>query len=220
MKPKLILCLALVLSGGLFGCSTVPRQTMESPPVTLGQAFCDFDRDGTNDVLSLVWVSGKHYVDDEIWCGEGEKYSGKFIFRVQLSSGTTVDTPFDLLKVPFDFFFFSNHQPWPIFTADYNNDGQPDFNIISYGSCNRDACCLFTVLPSGKVEPLEIEGIDWLPVVRTGEHSTAEFNLTSTGFYYTTGSPFETGLEFLDWDAKQRIFHLREEKINLRNQIK
>jgi hypothetical protein len=30
MKPKLILCLALVLSGGLFGCSTVSHRSLPS----------------------------------------------------------------------------------------------------------------------------------------------------------------------------------------------
>jgi len=30
MKPKLILCLALVLSGGLFGCSTTSSRSVET----------------------------------------------------------------------------------------------------------------------------------------------------------------------------------------------
>ena len=32
MKPKLILCLALVLSSGLFGCSTMKEQTAQLSP--------------------------------------------------------------------------------------------------------------------------------------------------------------------------------------------
>jgi hypothetical protein len=32
MKPKIILCLALVLSGGLFGCSTITSQSQSQNP--------------------------------------------------------------------------------------------------------------------------------------------------------------------------------------------
>jgi hypothetical protein len=61
MKPKLILYLALVLSGGLFGCSTAPRRstTRVTPEqnatnalstlhvgMTIGDADQDLGRDG------------------------------------------------------------------------------------------------------------------------------------------------------------------------------
>jgi hypothetical protein len=41
MKPKLILCLALVLSGGLFGCSTAKPHPEAANPLSLSIALLD-----------------------------------------------------------------------------------------------------------------------------------------------------------------------------------
>jgi len=41
MKPKLILCLALVLSGGLFGCSTAKPHSDAANPLSLSIALLD-----------------------------------------------------------------------------------------------------------------------------------------------------------------------------------
>jgi hypothetical protein len=41
MKPKLILCLALVLSGGLFGCSTTKPNSDAANPLSLSIALLD-----------------------------------------------------------------------------------------------------------------------------------------------------------------------------------
>jgi hypothetical protein len=41
MKPKLILCLALVLSGGLFGCSTTKTHSEAANPLSLSIALLD-----------------------------------------------------------------------------------------------------------------------------------------------------------------------------------
>jgi hypothetical protein len=221
MKPKLILCLALVLSGGLFGCASVHKTTQyrcgEHSPVTLGKVIYDFNHDGHDDTLSLIWIGGRHYMDDENWCGEGEKYTGQFIFHVELVNGRTVDTTFESLNVPFDFFFASDKQPWPIFVADYNNDGQPDFNIISYGDCNSSAGCLFTVLPSGKVANLPIEGSDYFNINRDddAQHSINSLKLTGAGFHYRyyghLGNP-DFDYSF-DWDAKKKVFHEHQQKV-------
>jgi hypothetical protein len=217
-KPLSLLQVVLTVPAlaGLFGCVSVTRPSIQSPPVTLGRAVFHLNADRTPDVLSLIWVNGRHYMDDVPWCGEGEKYEGQFIFRVQLGHGRIVDTPLDSINAPFQFFFVAENQPWPIYIADYNHDGQLDFNIVSYGSCSHDLCGLFTVLPSGKIERLKIEpGNDDLVIERQDRsvHSTKEFQLTPSGFCYTTWFFGEDYLENVDWDAKQKLFRCHEHKI-------
>jgi hypothetical protein len=242
MKPNPILWLALVLSGGLFGCSSFGTKTgttvEDQPPVTLGHACFDFNQDETNAVptppehrclLSLIWVEGKHTMQDaEPWCGDGEKYSGKFIFRVKLTNGVTVDTPLESLcpNGCFDFIFAEEAQPWQIKMADYNNDGQPDFNIVNYASCELSDCFLFTITPLGKVELLRFDGkfgeVDAFTMSKESDQSTdqLEGNLTSTGFYYEYNDRFDgprkLAVESFDWDAKQKIFHELDHVIQLR----
>jgi hypothetical protein len=234
MKPRLILCLVLIFGNALLGCSSPGRKTStasaDQPPVTLGVAFFYFKHDEAAgpsappypNTLSLIWTSGRHFTNDDGGCNSvGEQYSGKFIFRVELTNGMTVDTRLETLYTngDFDFILAQDTQPWRIFTADYNNDGQPDFNIITPCCCNYDNCYLFTVTLSGRVEALKIEGPDSLMINRTGDPSTEELGeLTPGGFYHESFDVLERvqTLEFLDWDANQKIFHSREEKIPLR----
>jgi hypothetical protein len=220
MNPKLLLGLALALSGALVGCSTSKptAKTVEMPPVRLAYALHDFDNDGNKDWLWFIWVDGK-FGDDPEW-PVGKRYQGHFIFRVEFADGRTVDTSCDALKVPFDFIFFDEQQPVEMRVLDFNNDGQPDFGIVSYGASNCDLVSLFTVLPSGKVETLKIAGQDGNDglVVNKGENDSS-FNLTPTGFYYlySNWQQREDDLEFLDWDTQSKQFHLREQKIKWRN---
>lgn len=167
MKSKFLLYLALVRVGGLFGCSSISIENStkveDQPPVTLGFARVELSEYDTNAVpasltnychLSFIWVEGKHTMNDaELWCGEGEKYSGKFIFRVEFADGKTMDTPLESLCPDgcFDFIYAEESQPWQIKMADYNNDGQPDFNIVTYAGCNLSESHLFTITLSGKI---------------------------------------------------------------------
>ncbi|HZM04786.1 MAG TPA: hypothetical protein VFC44_17430 [Candidatus Saccharimonadales bacterium] len=231
MKSKVVVCLSLVLSGILIGCASVGRKTgataATQPPITLGRTDYDF-KPGQKMFLSLIWEEGKYtrYNEEDDWCGQGDKYSGKFIFRVELldalAGNKTVDTSLDSLYPDggwVDFIFADLTQPWDFRMADYNNDGQPDFNLANYGGCSHELCSLFTVTPSGKVEVLKIDGkSDPLVVGRAYDHSVPDFNLMLTGFYYERfDRPNDADyLEFLDWDAKQKTFHSHEQKIVLR----
>lgn len=246
MKSKIILCCALGLIGVFLGCSSPGLKTkddaLDHPPVILGEAFFSFDNhNGTNAIaqsadsttnichLSLIWVEGTHTLKDpEPWCGDGEKYNGKFIFRVQLPFRAPLDTPLESLNPDgnFNSFYVAENQPWHIEMADYNNDGQPDFNIVTYGSCVNSTCYFFTVTSSGKVEPLKVEGTGSLPINspdRRDLQSTEIFGqqLTSTGFYYEFYTPRgvhgpEMHWESLEWDPQQKVFHLRDSTMQLR----
>jgi len=249
MKSKIILCCALGLSSSLLGCSSLGLKTKADapnhPPVILGEAYFDFgsshNQNGTNAIpqastwttnnchLSLIWVEGTHTLNDpEPWCGDGEKYYGKFIFRVQLPNRASVDTPLESLYPGgnFNSFYVADNQPWHIEMADYNNDGQPDFNIVTYGSCVNSLCYFFTVTSSGKVEPLKVDGTGSLQINspdRRDIQSTAIFGrqLTSSGFYNEFYTPRgsngpELHWESLEWDPQQKVFHLRDSTMQLR----
>lgn len=205
----------------LAGCAT--KDVDETcGPVELGAAF--ISGDGNILHLSLIMESGRHWVDEEPSPFMGEKYEGKFIFRVRFQNGTYVDTTFASLgdDMP-DFFFDSTNQE--IFVADYNNDGQPDFNIVSWGNTRMNTCQLFTIPPSGKVERLHVahpppESGD-LVVNRIDDGiSTDEFKLTKEGFYFVVHwgppNPLEDSVMFVDWDKREKVFRCREEKIPLR----
>jgi hypothetical protein len=227
MKPKLLPGIALVLSVGLFGCSTIRQPGAHAgPPVVLGRALYDVDRDGRKDCLSLIWVAGRHTLQDkEPSCADGEKYGGKFIFRVKSAGGKIVDTPFDSLGDDLPDFFFAYAGVQPIYIADYNHDGQPDFNILSYGGCRWLDYDLFTILPSGKIERLKTKAIadpkigpaSQLGIPKSfGEISTDQFQLTPAGFFYESGSRDETALIFSDWNKDEKVFYERQQIIQLR----
>ncbi len=214
--------LFVTLLPSLASCAAPFAATNDCPPVVLGRAVQDFNGDGRNDVLSLVWMGGRRFVDEDLWCGAGEKYTGQFVFRVAFAGGATVDTTFESLGLNdvFEFFRAWSDQPWPIVTADYNHDGRLDFNVGSYGSCINSAFCLFTVLPAGRVAPLRIEGANVLVLAPPDENSTDAFELTAAGFCYEDyrrRTP-EKDKDFkvsLDWDASRRLFRIREEKLEL-----
>jgi len=230
MNGRLLCTLAPILCGGLAGCSRVSPTNnsleKEIPPVTLGYALFENvipARQTNHCQLSFIWLEGNHTMHDaELWCGDGEKYSGKFIFRVQSGDGSVVETPVESLYPDgeFEFVFAEKEQPWEIKMADYNNDGQPDFNIVTYGSCNYSTCSLFTVCASGEVEALKLEGTGSLTMNRTDMRSTDEFkaNLTPAGFYYEFYDRQNSTLnvESFDWDAQQKIFHVRNYAIQTR----
>ncbi len=210
--------LALAL---LAGCVTTPAlfSTKDHPPVMLGRAVHDFNGDGKDDTLSVVWIGGRHYVDEEPWCGEGRKYTGQFAFRIALGGGATMDTTFESRGLGSDdgdvFFRVDSDHPFRIVTADYNHDGRTDFNVGFNADCNYSTFRLFTVRPSGQVVPLRIEDRDELTLVGHDE-STDEFDPTPTGRCYGT---VRFGIQehfkvSLDWDVQRQFFHVREEKWN------
>jgi hypothetical protein len=189
-------------------------EIVESPlqPITLGRALADFDHDGRIDELTLRWIGGRHFSDDDLWCGMGEKYTGKFAFHVAFANGRSVDTPLGSIWANADddtwFRAPPAGRPFTLFTADYNHDGNIDFNLGQYASCNGSIFQICEVRPSGKIAALDTEG----GVFSSGHEDSMDFDVTETGFIFshydnTRGS----GVTYrADWDTKQRRFQMTE----------
>jgi hypothetical protein len=79
MKPKLILCLALVLSGGLFGCAT--NHQLTGLPIRYHNAQCDF-----TFYLPASWQD--YSILTQQW--EGEKYLPEKDKDVVLARGSII----------------------------------------------------------------------------------------------------------------------------------
>jgi len=75
---------------------------------------------------------------------------------------------------------FFRAMPWRIRFADYNHDGQIDFNLGQYDSCNGWLYKLFTISPTGQVTPLLKPG-DGIPST-DNSNSTSEIRVTKAGF--------------------------------------
>jgi hypothetical protein len=66
MKPKLILCLALVLSGGLFGCSSIAQHSVSAPKQDEGakEHFKDYlAKCDTNEIRCLWFLQDNPEID-------------------------------------------------------------------------------------------------------------------------------------------------------------
>jgi hypothetical protein len=76
--------------------------------------------------------------------------------------------------------------PWVIRFADYNHDGQLDFNLGQYENCNGWTYTLFTIARDGKITPLKVEGVTEGLCVQAADNSTAEIRAIHSGFWYKT----------------------------------
>jgi hypothetical protein len=180
----------------------------QSRPV-VAKVVRDFNADGRPDALTIELVSGKRYVDEELWCGSGDKYEGEFAVVVTLAGGKTVrhslrelfgwdDSPTTTLFFP--------AKEWPIVLADYNHDGQLDFNLGQYGSCSGWSYRLMTVSTDGNVSTLGTPD-GWLFLLDR-EPSTNQIRITTEGIAHTyndnsVGHAWDVHLR---WDSKQRVF--------------
>ena len=197
-----------VLSAPLWG-ATPDHQAH----TTVAEALRDFDADGRPDTLAIELVSGKRYVDDDGWCGAGDKYEGEFAVVVKLAGGRTIRHSlrelFGRNDSPSTLFFPAKE--WPIAFADYNRDGQVDFNLGQYGSCNGWSYRLMTVSTDGKVSSLGTSGEGWL-FLSDREPSTTQIRITADGIAHTyydnsVGHSWEV---LFRWDSTQRVFVEKE----------
>jgi hypothetical protein len=194
------IALAILLSGG-------PRAAPAVEPLEMMRVDRDLNGDGVVDRFSIRMVSGRRYVDRVLWCGgDGvEKFEGQFEVCVWLSQKRPVCTPLNpLLEDPIrgynsrgkkvstqpDIWFPTAE--FEINFADYDHDGQIDFNLGRYGGCRGSVYTLLTIEPSGVVirlldDPLFLKGV-W------GTSIAFEVTPTPTGFRCSSWDDSRDGL--------------------------
>src|SRR5271154_7016281 len=107
MKPKLILCLALVLSGGLFGCATVnqtPRQYIIAP-ANQGEATESLYYDNPSpDILQNIKVARISLTKDELnkLAALPKDQTNSVTWLVEIDPDTTRDGPWKTQLYLFD----------------------------------------------------------------------------------------------------------------------
>jgi len=222
MKRHLRVAIAVFLF--LAGCSTVRTTKPAETGANLGrdgtkviEAEKDFNGDGRIDLISIWLTEGKKYNDTDMWEGQGEKYEGQFVIRVEINGGKNVSTNLNKLFYPPDgkygrMFFWT--KAWELAFADYNHDGQLDFNLGQYASGVASKFRLFTVSSEDAVSELPVAGNSWgfLGPVRT--HSTTKIEATDEGFthrYYCRR--LGRGVQrWYRWNKEKKRFELSKQE--------
>jgi hypothetical protein len=212
------LALALGSVPGLCACSVreaaPPASEVSAPAgsdaVPIVQARRDFNGDGTEDTLAIYLASGRRVHDADPWCGAGDKYEGRFIVTVEVAGQRR--------SVDLNALFGSTDElwlwatPWAIAFDDYNSDGQLDFNLGQYASCNGWRYRLFTVTLGGEVSLLPVEPTDDVAVAAE-ESSTSRITTTPQGFeveYYDSSRGGRVLASYV-WDRRMDMFLLKQD---------
>lgn len=124
----------------------------------------DLDGDGQPETVEIVLSKGRRWKDAEGWCGEGDKWEGRFDIRTVKNGKTLWTGSLNALlsekgKGSDDLFFWT--PAFSLATGDYTGDGRPCFNLGQYGSCNGNVYYLFSVLPNGAIVglPMDVPGL-------------------------------------------------------------
>jgi hypothetical protein len=186
--------------------------------VTITRAFVDLNADGKRDAVAIKMTSGSYYKANDpadegcpsCACGVA-KYSGKFSIEVRINGGKPVRQNLNALMGGFDELEFWA-EPWRIVFADYNRDGQVDFNLGQYFSCNGWVYRLFTVARDGRISRLEVDegNPDSEIFADDDNNSTRVIRSTADGFYtkgyYNAADPPGFYTSYYTWDTKKRSF--------------
>jgi hypothetical protein len=129
-----------------------------STPVVVGKGSYDFDRDGMDDELLVTFVSGRRGPDPFEWCGGYDKYQGRFLLVVELTSGESARQSLNRFWPDRgdELFLEATEKPLEIAFADYNGDGQVDFYMDLYAACLWRSYKIFTVSSLGAVSELPL----------------------------------------------------------------
>jgi hypothetical protein len=100
-------------------------------------------------------------------------------------------------------------QPWKLVVADYNDDGEIDFNLGQYGTCNGWRYWIFSIRRSGRVERIS-------PAFFANDFAESTSNITRVkqGFSVTSydnsrGGNWEATYR---WNASARMFERESER--------
>ena len=131
-------------------------------PVVISESWLDIDNDGQKEKIEIILEDGERYEDIEEWCGNGEKWEGYFMIQVKKGDAVLSRQSLNKLMFPGE----KDPEPLSFWTPefslvfkDYNMDGQNDFNLGQYGSCNGNYYRLFTISSDGAISSLPIKGV-------------------------------------------------------------
>jgi hypothetical protein len=182
------------------------------------ETTCDLNEDGKGDQMSIWLMEGKKYNDTDLWDGAGQKYEGRFIIVVEIGGMKPVTSDLNRLFYPQyergEKMFFWCSEPWKIVFADYNHDGQVDFNLGQYRDGVACTFRFFTVSPKGEVSELPVQRQPDGILGPRGTHSTPEIEPTDEGFlhsYYSRliGTQVKS---WYGWDKDKRAFVLARQQ--------
>jgi hypothetical protein len=157
--------------------------------------------------VEILLEQGERYVDNEPWCGNGEKWEGYFSIQVKrdnmvLSKQSLNQLMFPDEKKPGPLSFWTPE--FPLVFNDYNMDGQAEFNIGQYRSCNGNYYKIFTVKPDGVIVPVSIKDADGFFVSRAKKQNSTDLIRVRNGLlshkYYdnTAGKYFTIRYKWVD----------------------
>jgi len=198
-----------------FACLLL-EMTVSALPVLITSSERDLNGDGETDSISLWMSEGRHYLDDDLWEGRGEKFEGLFDLIVELSGLPPVTNAINGYfhpRLPDEHMFFIA-SPWELQFADYNKDGELDFNIGHYWSGVNYDCRLFTVGDEGEVSELIVEEPFRGLTMADRSHSSSEIQLTGGGIK-TVDYSRDLGssvTNIYDWSTGQQTFSLRADE--------
>ena len=164
----------------------------------ISSTICDVDADGRAEILEVLLTSGRRYVDDQLWCGLGDKWEGQFAVRVRRGQRVL---SFDSLNelVGREQLFF--HAPqFELVLQDLNLDGEIDFNLGQYSGCNGNKYFLFTISAEGQIRRLGsgayyvFDHRNSTPLIRL------ENGLAGFPYYSQSSALYET--TWYQWDGK------------------
>ena len=192
----LILCFLLAASDTL----TAADRTLVT------RAIADVDGDGRLDSISIEMTDGRRYKDDRQWCGSADKYEGFFVIVVSIGDGR-VETRLNP--------FFGNGpmwfraSSWNLALAHYNTNGEWQFNLGQYESCNSWSYRVFSIPSSG-----EIYAVSDRFSVSDFEGSTSNLFPVENGFrvkYYDNSRGGNWEMTYR-WDPAGPMFRFESER--------
>ena len=177
----------------------------------LSSSYVDIDGNGKKELVELRMVSGKLIEAEEESCLSFRKYEGKFSIAVWVEGGP-IEQSLNALWGDEAGAMFFHAEPFRLGFHDYNQDGQPDFNIGQYENCNGWTYKLFTIARDGKITPLKVDGFDQGLYVQDVDNSTAEIRETSSGFrkkeYNNTDESCMPCTKVFVWNKEKQAFKL------------
>jgi hypothetical protein len=159
----------------------IAAQAPSSAPTVVARGTFVLGPGQTQSTLEVRMVTGRRFVDNELWCGgQGlEKYEGSFDLAVRIEGKPPVLT--NLTALVHGELWFSA-APWSVQFADYNHDGRLDFNLGQHGGCAGWVYWLFEISDKGSVTLLRLPEPNNMFWSIDRANSTQRLYPTSEGF--------------------------------------